>query len=48
RLNCIAHLLSRMPYEEVVKPQVELPERTRHADYARRPVPSEMFVPQRY
>jgi polyphosphate kinase 2 len=46
RLNCIAHLLSRMPYEEVTKPQVELPQRTRHPDYSRRPTPAEMFVPE--
>jgi polyphosphate kinase 2 len=48
RLNCIAHLLSTMPYQEVAKPTVELPERLRHPDYARRPVPAEMFVPERY
>jgi polyphosphate kinase 2 len=48
RLNCIAHLLSLMPYGEVVRPQVELPERTRHPDYSRRPTPAEMFVPERY
>lgn len=48
RLNCIAHLLSLMPYEAVEKPTVELPERVRHADYSRRPVPAEMFVPEVY
>ncbi len=45
RLNCIAHLLSLMPYEEVSKPHIELPERTRHPDYSRRPTPPDMFVP---
>lgn len=48
RLNCIAHLLAQMPYEEVVKPPVELPPRVRHPDYTRQPVPAEMFVPERY
>jgi polyphosphate kinase len=48
RLNCIAHLLSLMPYEAVAKPMIELPERVRHADYSRRPVPAEMFVPEVY
>jgi polyphosphate kinase len=48
RLNCIAHLLSLMPYEAVAKPAIELPERVRHADYHRRPVPAEMFVPEVY
>ena len=48
RLNCIAHLLSLMPYEEVAKPDIELPERVRHPDYIRQPVPTQMFVPERY
>jgi polyphosphate kinase 2 len=48
RLNCILHLLQQMPYTEVPRPVVELPERERHADYARRPVPDEMIVPQVY
>ena len=48
RLNCIAHLLSLMPYEEVAKPTIELPERTRHPDYSRQPTPAQLFVPQRY
>ncbi|MBK8764614.1 MAG: polyphosphate kinase 2 [Burkholderiaceae bacterium] len=48
RLNCIAHLLSLMPYEEVHKPSVELPSRVRNPDYSRQPVPMEMFVPERY
>ena len=48
RLNCIAHLLSLMPYEEVHKPTVELPARVRNPDYSRQPVPTQMFVPERY
>jgi len=48
RLNCIAHLLSQMPYHEVAKPPIELPPRVRHPDYTRQPVPAEMFVPERY
>ena len=48
RLNCIAHLLSLMPYEEVAKPTVELPERVRHPDYIRQPVTAEMIVPELY
>jgi polyphosphate kinase len=27
---------------------VDLPQRVRHADYSRRPVPPEMFVPEVY
>ena len=48
RLNCIGHLLSQMPYQEVVKPPVELPARVRNPDYTRHPMPAEMFVPDRY
>jgi polyphosphate kinase 2 len=48
RLNCIAHLLSVLPYEEVAKPAIELPERVRNPDYIRHPVPASMFVPERY
>jgi polyphosphate kinase 2 len=48
RLNCINHLLSQMPYEEVQHPQVELPQRMRHDDYVRNPTPKEIIVPQAY
>ena len=48
RLNCIHHLLSQMPYEEIHHPPVELPERVRHQDYERHPVPAEMYVPAIY
>ena len=48
RLNCIAHLLTLMPYEEMAKPTVELPERLRHPDYIRQPVTAEMIVPEVY
>ena len=48
RLNCISHLLSQIPYDEVPRPQVVLPERVRHEDYVRSPVPSDMRVPDNY
>ena len=48
RLNCIAHLLNQMPYQEVEHPEINLPERVRHEDYTRQPVPSSMFVPDLY
>ena len=48
RLNCIAHLLDQIPYREVEKPPVVLPERVRHADYERHEIPPEMYVPERY
>ncbi|MGE0498520.1 MAG: polyphosphate kinase 2 [Ramlibacter sp.] len=48
RLNCIHHLLQQMPYSETERPAVVLPERERHDDYARRPVPQELVVPEVY
>jgi len=48
RLNCIDHLLSLMPYTDVQRPAIQLPERVRHPDYIRHPVPASMFVPERY
>jgi polyphosphate kinase 2 len=48
RLNCIHHLLSQMPYHEIERPGIELPERMRHEDYRRHQVPGEIYVPQVY
>jgi hypothetical protein len=45
RINCIAHLLSQIPYGEVEHPHVVLPERVHNPDYIRGPVPPEMYVP---
>jgi polyphosphate kinase len=48
RLNCIHHLLSQFDYGDVEHPSIELPERERHPDYIRRPLPPSMFVPEIY
>jgi polyphosphate kinase len=48
RLNCIDHLLSRIPYGEVKHPPVTLPGRAHHPDYHRIPVGKEMYVPDVY
>ena len=48
RLNCIAHLLEQMPYEEVPHAPVTLPARVHNPDYHRGPIPPELFVPERY
>ena len=48
RLNCIAHLLTQVPYQEVKRPPVNLPSRVRGDDYERKPVPDELYVPERY
>ena len=46
RLNCITHLLAQMPYCEVERPAITLPERVRREDYFRQPVPGSMIVPE--
>ena len=48
RLNCIHHLLGQIPYRDVERAQVELPQREYHKDYTRRPVPAEIIVPEIY
>lgn len=48
RLNCIRHFLSQIPYAEVERPPVELPERVHNPDYRRDPVPDGMYVPAVY
>jgi polyphosphate kinase 2 (PPK2 family) len=37
RINCIAHLLSRIPYEEKKLPRIKIPERQRDEGYVRPP-----------
>ena len=46
RLNCIAHLLSQVPYAEVEHPRIELPPRQHHEDYVRQRVPPDTMVPE--
>ena len=48
RLNCIHHLLNQVPYRDIDHLPIVLPERERHEDYSRRPVPKEICVPQVY
>jgi polyphosphate kinase 2 len=46
RLNCITHLLSQVPYEDVDPPKLELPERgPADPDYERPPKDSMRYVP---
>jgi hypothetical protein len=49
RLNCIHHLLSMIPYEEIEPPKLRLPRR-QPADpsYARPPIDSMRWVPPVY
>jgi polyphosphate kinase 2 len=48
RLNCIAHLLTQIPYEEVSHEEPILPARVHNPNYIRGPIPKEMYVPDRY
>jgi polyphosphate kinase 2 len=48
RLNCIHHLLTQIPSEEVPHPEVVLPEREHHPDYSRVTFPADLFVPAVY
>ena len=48
RLNCISHLLSMIPYEEVPWEEVELPERQDRTGYVRPPMSDQTFVPEVY
>ena len=48
RLNCIHHLLEQMPYQETEHPAIVLPDRVRHEDYVRNPVPQSIVVPEIY
>jgi polyphosphate kinase 2 len=48
RLNCISHLLGQIPYQEIAHPEVILPARVHNPDYIRNPVPTSMYVPNRY
>jgi polyphosphate kinase len=48
RLNCMAHLLGQIPYQEVEQEAVELPERRFNPNYERHELPPELFVPRVY
>ena len=48
RLNCISHLLSVVPYEDLTPEPIKLPERQENTSYVRPPVDEQTFVPERY
>jgi polyphosphate kinase 2 len=48
RLNCIHHLLQQIPYREVQRASIVLPPRAHNPDYHRRPIPKDMYVPEKY
>jgi polyphosphate kinase len=48
RLNCISHLLSLIPYEEVPKEKLKLPPLQKKKTYIRPPISEQTFVPEKY
>ncbi len=48
RLNCIRHLLSRIPYEDLTPEPIILPPRQKDDGYVRPPMTDQTFVPDYY
>ncbi len=48
RLNCIAHLLSLIPYEDLTDPPLEMPPLPDTSVYIRPPITDQTFVPEVY
>lgn len=48
RLNCIAHLLSMIPYEDLTPAPIKLPKRVEGVGYVRPPMSDQTFVPEVY
>lgn len=48
RLNCIAHLLSRIPYEDLTPAPLTLPPRQKNQGYVRPPQSEQNFIPEIY
>jgi polyphosphate kinase 2 (PPK2 family) len=48
RLNCIDHLLQRVPYTPVPHEEIMLPSRVCDPNYERHNPPPELYIPQKY
>jgi polyphosphate kinase 2 len=48
RLNCIAHLISKIPYVYEPEPEVKLPKLKKDENYVRPPLYEQTFVPEIY
>lgn len=48
RLNCIAHLLNMIPYQDLTPEAIKLPPRQQELDYVRPPLSTQTFVPNIY
>ncbi|EAR02424.1 polyphosphate kinase 2 [Maribacter sp. HTCC2170] len=48
RLNCISHILSQIPYQEMKYENITLPPLPQHEGYVRPPMQYQTFVPEKY
>jgi polyphosphate kinase 2 len=48
RLNCIHHLLSMIPYQDLTPQPIDLPPRQKNEGYVRPPITDQSFVPEVY
>lgn len=48
RLNCISHLLSLIPYEDLTPDKIELPPRQGAQGYIRPPLTDQTFIPEKF
>ena len=48
RLNCLSHVLNKVPYEDMTPDPIELPRRPEQGDYKRPPINEQFFVPNNY
>jgi len=48
RLNCMSHLLSLIPYEDLTPEPIKLPRRQKNKGYIRPPISDQTFVPEKY
>ncbi|MBN2048168.1 MAG: polyphosphate kinase 2 [Anaerolineaceae bacterium] len=48
RLNCIHHLLTQIPYQDLTPEPIELPDRQPDQGYVRPPITDQTFVPEVY
>lgn len=48
RLNCISHLLSMIPYQDLTPQEITLPPRQADTGYTRPPRTNQKYVPEVY
>jgi len=48
RLNCLAHILDSVPYQDIMPAPLELPERKKQGAYKRPDINTQTFVPNKY